>query len=129
MATEEGSGPEHAAESRFAHLLKPIRDLAENWSVDIAHELEDYLHEVACRHLAIAEPRAPAGRLRGDWDAGDWRRLRTWSLSSRGSTRHSTLPRPPSLFKVPHASTARRWGLRACRAGVRVFSYTPHQQP
>ena len=33
-------------ESRFAHLLKPIRDIAENWNVDIATELEEYLHEV-----------------------------------------------------------------------------------
>lgn len=27
-------------EVRFAHLLKPIRDLAENWDVDVASELE-----------------------------------------------------------------------------------------
>ena len=33
-------------ESRFAHLLKPIRDLARNWDIDIASELEDYLAEV-----------------------------------------------------------------------------------
>ncbi|GAB5360986.1 hypothetical protein AAMO2058_000675500 [Amorphochlora amoebiformis] len=32
-----------ASEHRFAHLLKPIRDLAENWNIDIASELEDYL--------------------------------------------------------------------------------------
>lgn len=34
------------AESRFAHLLEPIRDLAENWSIDIASELEEYLSEL-----------------------------------------------------------------------------------
>lgn len=28
---------------RFAHLLEPIRDLASNWDVNIADELEDYL--------------------------------------------------------------------------------------
>ncbi|XP_065835925.1 condensin-2 complex subunit H2-like [Oscarella lobularis] len=33
-------------ESRFAHLLKPIRDLARNWDIDIASELEDYLAEL-----------------------------------------------------------------------------------
>jgi len=33
-------------ESRFAHLLKPIRDLTENWNIDIAKYLEEYLHEV-----------------------------------------------------------------------------------
>eukprot|EP00658_Telonema_sp_P-2_P085460 TRINITY_DN9748_c0_g1_i2.p1 TRINITY_DN9748_c0_g1~~TRINITY_DN9748_c0_g1_i2.p1 ORF type:complete len:644 (+),score=133.08 TRINITY_DN9748_c0_g1_i2:122-2053(+) len=27
-------------------LLKPIRDLSENWSIDIAQELESYLHEL-----------------------------------------------------------------------------------
>ena len=28
---------------KFAHLLEPIRDLASNWDVNIADELEDYL--------------------------------------------------------------------------------------
>ena len=36
-------------ESRFAHLLKPIRDLSKNWSIDIASELEDYLEQVCNR--------------------------------------------------------------------------------
>jgi len=34
------------AESRFAHLLQPIRDLITNWNIDLASELEDYLSEV-----------------------------------------------------------------------------------
>lgn len=40
-------------ESRFGHLLQPIRDLTKNWNVDIASELEDYLEEVlkCCVHL------------------------------------------------------------------------------
>ncbi len=29
-------------DSKFLHLLKPIRDLAENFSLDIAHELAEY---------------------------------------------------------------------------------------
>jgi len=33
-------------ESRFAHLLQPIRDLATNWDIDLASDLEDYLSEV-----------------------------------------------------------------------------------
>jgi len=33
-------------QSRFAHLLQPIRDLATNWDIDLATELEDYLSEV-----------------------------------------------------------------------------------
>mmetsp|Transcript_30519 Transcript_30519/g.91485 ORF Transcript_30519/g.91485 Transcript_30519/m.91485 type:complete len:631 (-) Transcript_30519:32-1924(-) len=39
-------------EVRFGHLLKPIRDLAENWDVDVASELEDYLDEIG--RLAFA---------------------------------------------------------------------------
>ncbi|KFM27061.1 Condensin-2 complex subunit H2 [Auxenochlorella protothecoides] len=31
------------AEERFAHLLQPIRDLAANWNVKIATELDEYL--------------------------------------------------------------------------------------
>ena len=34
------------SEARFAHLLEPIRELAQNWSIDIAHELEEYLSEL-----------------------------------------------------------------------------------
>ena len=30
-------------DSRFSHLLQPIRDLAGNWDVNVAEELEDYL--------------------------------------------------------------------------------------
>ena len=33
-------------ENRFAHLLRPIRDLSENWNIDIAKYLEDYIQEV-----------------------------------------------------------------------------------
>ena len=34
------------SETRFAHLLEPNRDIAQNWSIDIALELEDYLTEL-----------------------------------------------------------------------------------
>uniref|UniRef100_UPI00358F36BE condensin-2 complex subunit H2 n=1 Tax=Myxine glutinosa TaxID=7769 RepID=UPI00358F36BE len=33
-------------ETRFVHLLKPIRDLAENWNVDVASQLEEYLEQL-----------------------------------------------------------------------------------
>lgn len=33
-------------ENRFAHLLKPIRELTKNWDIDVAAELNDYLEEV-----------------------------------------------------------------------------------
>jgi len=40
-----------AVESRFAHLLEPIRDLASNWQIDIASELEEYLAEL--EHIRV----------------------------------------------------------------------------
>ncbi|XP_068131996.1 condensin-2 complex subunit H2 [Hyperolius riggenbachi] len=33
-------------ESRFTHLLQPIRDLTKNWDVDVASQLEEYLGEL-----------------------------------------------------------------------------------
>jgi hypothetical protein len=33
-------------ENRFSYLLQPIRDLAANWDIDIAAELEEYLDEL-----------------------------------------------------------------------------------
>uniref|UniRef100_H3CKS1 Condensin-2 complex subunit H2 n=1 Tax=Tetraodon nigroviridis TaxID=99883 RepID=H3CKS1_TETNG len=35
-----------STESRFAHLLQPIRELTKNWDVDVAAELNDYLEEL-----------------------------------------------------------------------------------
>lgn len=35
-----------AAETRFTHLLQPIRDLTKNWEVDVASQLGEYLDEV-----------------------------------------------------------------------------------
>ncbi|XP_061203107.1 condensin-2 complex subunit H2 [Neopsephotus bourkii] len=33
-------------ESRFVHLLQPIRDLTKNWEVDVAAQLSEYLEEL-----------------------------------------------------------------------------------
>ena len=38
-----------STESRFAHLLQPIRELTKNWEIDVASELNDYLEEVIIR--------------------------------------------------------------------------------
>ena len=35
-----------AVDERYAHLLQPIRDVAENFNIDLAHELEEYLSEL-----------------------------------------------------------------------------------
>ncbi|TYZ61906.1 hypothetical protein PybrP1_006482 [[Pythium] brassicae (nom. inval.)] len=46
------SGSNGADGSRFMHLLQPIRDLSQNWNIDLAQELEEYLDEL--EHLSIA---------------------------------------------------------------------------
>lgn len=40
-------------DSRYAHLLQPIRDLAKNWEVDVAKQLEEYLDEVICNDYLL----------------------------------------------------------------------------
>ncbi|XP_039979382.1 condensin-2 complex subunit H2-like [Xiphias gladius] len=35
-----------STESRFAHLLQPIRELTKNWEIDVASDLNDYLEEL-----------------------------------------------------------------------------------
>jgi|AntRauTorckE5430_2_1112549.scaffolds.fasta_scaffold186848_1 hypothetical protein len=40
-----GGGSE-TMEDRYKHLLQPIRDLAQNWGIDVADELTKYLDEV-----------------------------------------------------------------------------------
>ncbi|XP_069710374.1 condensin-2 complex subunit H2 isoform X2 [Phaenicophaeus curvirostris] len=39
-------------QSRFLHLLQPIRDLSKNWEVDVAAQLEEYLEEL--EHVTIS---------------------------------------------------------------------------
>ncbi|KAJ7542779.1 hypothetical protein O6H91_09G011500 [Diphasiastrum complanatum] len=45
------SGRDRETEGRFLHLLQPNRDLAANWSVDVAQELEGYLAEISLTTL------------------------------------------------------------------------------
>ncbi|XP_074481016.1 condensin-2 complex subunit H2 isoform X3 [Sebastes fasciatus] len=35
-----------STESRYPHLLQPIRELTKNWEIDVASELNDYLEEL-----------------------------------------------------------------------------------
>ena len=42
-------------DARFANLLEPIRDLAQNWSIDIASELEEYLGELEAITISFDE--------------------------------------------------------------------------
>jgi condensin-2 complex subunit H2 len=48
-------------ENRFAYLLQPIRDLASNWDVDIAAELEEYLEELEALTFTIKGAAGAAG--------------------------------------------------------------------
>jgi hypothetical protein len=41
-----------AAADKYAHILQPLRDVADNFNIDIAHELEDYLAEL--EHISIS---------------------------------------------------------------------------
>ena len=43
-------------ESHWAHLLQPIKDMAANWDINIAHELEEYL----VRRWRIRAPCSPS---------------------------------------------------------------------
>ena len=52
-AMDDDSGDNDLRENRFAYLLQPIRDLAANWDVNIAAELEEYLEELENLTFAI----------------------------------------------------------------------------
>ncbi|KAM6303012.1 condensin-2 complex subunit H2 isoform 2-T4 [Podargus strigoides] len=41
------------AETRFLHLLKPIRDLTRNWEVDVAAHLGEYLEELDQTYISF----------------------------------------------------------------------------
>ena len=33
-------------EQKYKRFLEPLRDLAQNWNIDVAKDLEDYLQEL-----------------------------------------------------------------------------------
>lgn len=43
----------HAEECKYAHLLQPIKDMASNWDINIASELEEYLVRGALCHPGL----------------------------------------------------------------------------
>ncbi len=54
-----------AEECKFAHLLQPIKDMAANWDINIASELEEYLVRRAAATLRLGtHVRAVASRGR-----------------------------------------------------------------
>lgn len=52
-------GEKDLKDNRFSYLLQPIRDLAANWDINIAGELEEYLEELVALTFTI-EGSAPA---------------------------------------------------------------------
>jgi len=58
-----------AEECKFAHLLQPIKDMAANWDINIASELEEYLVRRArghpCAWARVAVPRRGQAGLLG----------------------------------------------------------------
>eukprot|EP00941_MAST-03F_sp_MAST-3F-sp1_P005383 g5383.t1 len=42
-----------SSDDRFAHLLKPLRNIAENWEIDVAVELESYLEELSSIQFSL----------------------------------------------------------------------------
>ncbi|KAF8057098.1 rpsL [Scenedesmus sp. PABB004] len=46
MAAAAEQADKELRDSRFSYLLQPIRDLASNWDINIAGELEEYLEEL-----------------------------------------------------------------------------------
>ena len=41
------------SEVRYAHLLNPIREMTEQWNIDAAAELQDYLEELQSLTIAF----------------------------------------------------------------------------
>lgn len=46
-----------AEESKFVHLLQPIKDLATNWNINIAEDLDEFL-VWCCTAYTLARTRA-----------------------------------------------------------------------
>ncbi len=42
-------------EHRYQHLLQPIQDLAQNWDVDIADSLSEYLEELESLQVSFGD--------------------------------------------------------------------------
>lgn len=108
---EERENDSPAEEFRFKHLLEPIRDLAVNWNVDIARDLEGYLGELevleisldggsnllnfaeAALLIQVHRPKPDPGRRRG--------------AEPYSRARHAT-PTPPCLRRARPASTPKK---------------------
>ncbi|GHP08743.1 hypothetical protein PPROV_000748000 [Pycnococcus provasolii] len=51
LASASGQTSASSSSSSWLAFMAPIKDLAENWNIDIAHDLEDYLDQVAAMNF------------------------------------------------------------------------------
>lgn len=93
-----------STESRFAHLLQPIRELTKNWDVDVASELNDYLEEV--QHTWPWTWWVGGEHFSGCFCSCSWTRCASRLMVGKPDW---TLLKLLCWFKVPPVSTARRW--------------------
>ncbi len=50
-------------DQRFADLIKPIKDLTENWQVPLARYLEEYIEELGLEDLAATSGGSGSGKV------------------------------------------------------------------
>lgn len=103
-------------ESQWAHLLQPIKDMAANWDINIAHELEEYL-------VRRRRTRAPLVAMRLTQLPVCWLRLRRGSCPASivaRSAQHESAFVDVTQHCVSLRHAARRCASRivATRSGV-----------
>lgn len=92
--------------SRFAHLLQPIRDVAANWAVDVAAELEAYLDDIDAAEAALSATDFTTAALLVQGSAGVYAR----KVGGEGGSR--TPPRAPAPLPRDPATGRGRPGCR-----------------
>ena len=77
------SGSQSEEDCKYKHLLQPIRDLAANWDINIANDLEEYLVRLQLFGTSHCEASL--------WTLKDWNRCRErWNTSHSPSTAAQT---------------------------------------
>ena len=108
---------EDARTSRFSHILQPIRDLSENWSIDIANELEEYLDELEAITFSFDDGRTNLNFAEGEALAAIDAARRGSPVGSRGSGRMLPTHIPTSNLRVLTATLTFPTRSRAAHPG------------
>ena len=80
---------------RYAELLRPIRDLAKNWNIDVASELEDYMEELEDIKVSFDDGETELNFAEGE---------RPYCFCHRRRRLFSVLPRPEQLVSLTASS-------------------------